>query len=111
MSSRSTDFAGILYPSLGMHANADNVALLPEFANKYLEFEQVEFIRVDSDQHDFQYQITVLDFANSVDDHGGIEWKGRRPRWQIEAIGQITFVAENGRWIARDELGNILDPN
>lgn len=102
---------GLIYPTISMRANADNVTLLPEFADTCLRPNYVEWIKVDAEGQDFTYQVTVLDFANSFGPTGEIEWKGRRPQWTIHP-GQLCHVTvENGRYVMRDELGNIVEPS
>ncbi len=102
-------WGGLLYPSLAMRANTDNVAILPEVVDRFMRFEQAEYIRVDSVNEDFTYTVTALDFANSVSSDGTIEWKGRHGQWTIPA-GRIHQVAvEDGQWVVRDEAGQILD--
>lgn len=105
-------FGGILYPTLAMRANSDNVALLPEFADRYLRLESVEWVRVDSVSDDFnnQYQITMLDFASSFGEGGEIEWKGRPPQWTVPAGATFLAAVENGKWVVRNQKGEIVEP-
>jgi hypothetical protein len=104
-------FAGIIYPSLAMLANADNIALKPEFADSFLKFESAEFMSIDGFVEPSTYTVTILDYANSTGKDGSIEWKGRLPKWDVPPGGAMRFVVENGVWVARDMLGNIVAPN
>ena len=99
---------GILYPTIAMRANSDNLVLTPEFVDQSLKLESIEWIRVDSKEPDFKYQVTHLDFANTFDDEGKIEWKGRRGHWVLSPGQQIKISVESGRFIARDEKGNLI---
>lgn len=104
-------FAGIIYPALAMRANSDNLALLPEFVDRFLQLEQVEYIRVDSARDDLKYQVTKLDFANTFGPSGEIEWKGRLPQWQIPSGATVRVGVERGKWVVRNEMGEIVEPN
>ena len=106
-----SQFGGLIYPALAMSANADNLALLPEIVDQHLDLEQVEYIRVEDKTSETQFQVTVLDFANSWGSDGSIEWKGRRPQWQIQAGEAVQVSVENGRWVARDVNGEIIEPS
>ena len=103
-------FGGLIYPTIAMRANVDNVALLPEFVDRYLVLSSVEWIRVDEELPDFKYQVTMLDFANSFGPTGEIEWKGRLPQWVFQPGQQATLSVENGKWVVRNEKGEILEP-
>lgn len=104
-------FDGLLYPTIPMRGNADNLAIKPRYLDENkLKIESVEFIRIDS-KKDFTFQVTVLDFANSFKGDGSIEWKGRLPQWVLkEKDEELAFTAENGVWVARDKNGNIVEP-
>lgn len=105
-------FHGLLYPTIPMKANADNLAIKPGYIDDGgLEFLQVEFIEV-TKQYDFKYDINILDWANSISSNGTIEWKGRLPQWTInETNRELKIVEENGKWIAKDSNGNIVNPS
>ncbi len=102
-------FAGIIYPALAMRANSDNLALLPEFVDRFLQLEQVEYIRIDSASDDHRYQVTKLDFANTFGPDGEIEWKGRLPQWQVPPGSTVRVSVERGKYVVRDETGNIIE--
>jgi hypothetical protein len=103
-------FGGLLYPSMAMRANADNLALKPECVDRYLNLRKVEYIRMDETDTS-GFKITILDFADTFDEDGSIQWKGRHPHWVMREKGQVLHVAvENGRWVARNEKGEIVKP-
>jgi len=103
-------FGGLLYPSMAMRANADNLALKPECVNENLSLRKVEYICVD-ETGDQGFKVTILDFADTFDEGGRIQWKGRHPHWVMREKGQILHLAvENGRWVARNEKGEVVDP-
>lgn len=103
-------FGGLLYPTIAMRANSDNVALIPEFVERYLELMSVEWIRIDSKEPDFKFKVTVLDFANSFSSTGDIEWKGRHPQWQVQPGQQVRVSVENGKYVVRNERGEEVEP-
>lgn len=103
-------FAGLLYPSLSMRANADNMVLKPECVDQYLRLHKVEYIRID-EASDYEFKVTILDFADSLDPDGRIQWKGRCPHWVMRQKGQVLHLTvENGRWVAQNEKGEIVEP-
>ncbi|MGH6933237.1 MAG: hypothetical protein ACREEE_12480 [Dongiaceae bacterium] len=104
-------YAGIIYPTVAMRANADNLALLPEFVDRCLALEQVECISVDSVDADKRFTITTHDFANSFAPDGMIEWQGRGPQWSLlpRATGRVGV--ENGQYVLRNPDGKIIDPS
>ena len=103
-------FGGLLYPSMAMRANADNLALKPECVDKYLSLRKVEYIRVDETDAS-GFKVTILDFADTFAEDGGIQWKGRHPHWVMREKGQVLkLTVENGRWVARNEKGEIVQP-
>lgn len=104
-------FGGIIYPTIAMRANADNVALVPEFVDRFLNLEGVEWIRVDLEASDFKYQVTNLDFANSFTADGRIDWKGRLAHWVIGPGRQVRVSVEHGKYVVRDDQGNIVEPS
>jgi hypothetical protein len=108
--SETVKFGGLVYPTISMKANADNIVLLPEIADNYLTPLSVEWLRVDAEGPGDAYQVTKLDFANSFGSEGEIEWKGRLPHWQL-APGQMgRTIVENGHWVMRDGNGELVEP-
>jgi hypothetical protein len=66
-------FDGLIYPTVEMRANADNLALKPRYADKNLSFPKAEYARID-DLLEFSYKITVLDTANALAPDGTLLW-------------------------------------
>jgi hypothetical protein len=103
-------FGGLLYPSMAMRANADNLAFKPECVDNHFSLRKVEYIRVDKTDAS-GFKVTILDFADTLDNDGGIQWKGRHPHWVMREKGQVLHLAvENRRWVARNEKGEIVAP-
>jgi hypothetical protein len=105
-------FTGILYPALAMKGNSDNLVLLPDFADKYLELKKVEYIRIDDVIDNAKYKVTLIDFADTFSSEGLIEWKGGLPQWRLSKEGESLIVSvENGKWVARNDRGEIVEPD
>jgi hypothetical protein len=116
-------FSGILYPTIRMAANGDNLALKPERASSHLEFFKAKHIKID-DRNGDTISFSIIDFADSVLDDGNLRWKGRAPAFTLPAGDTGIFTCEEGRdedgdylisadgkvchWVARDQRGNIL---
>ena len=71
-------FSGLLYPSLAVRGNADNICLLPEFVDTGLQFWSVDYVRVEQVMPDGNYLLVNLDHATAVTLDGSIEWLGPR---------------------------------
>jgi hypothetical protein len=100
---------GLLYPSLAMSANADNIALKPRFADQHLRAIYAECLEITAVKGK-RISVKGLDEARHISD-GKIEWLGHVGNWQLTKHGQqLLFEAVDGHWIARDEDGNIVDP-
>lgn len=104
-------FAGILYPTIAMRANSDNLALIPRFVDRFLRMEKVEYILVKEKKPDFKYDIQVIDFSNSFEPDGTINWKGRHPVLNLQPGEEVMALVENGKWVFRKSSGEILEPN
>jgi len=103
-------FDGLLYPTIAMRANADNLAIKPRYIDsKKLELVNIEFIGIDT-REGIQFTVTDTDFANSIKSDGTIEWKGRRGHWVLRNQGEtLQTIVENGRWVARDPNGKFVE--
>ncbi|MCK5272437.1 MAG: hypothetical protein KAJ52_07660 [Sedimentisphaerales bacterium] len=103
-------FDGLLYPAIAVRGNADNLAIKPMAVDEKLVLKKVEYIQVTDDSNG-SYKITMLDFANSFTEDGRIEWKGRLPHWVLRNKGdQLTVAVENGKWVARNTDGEVVEP-
>jgi hypothetical protein len=102
-------FDALLYPSIAMQANSDNLALKSQYAATCLQFRRAEFARVDAVREN-GFDITVLDTAVELDDSGSIRWRGRLDQWVARPGDRVMMTVENGRWVARDSYGNVIAP-
>jgi hypothetical protein len=98
-----TQFAGILYPSVRMWANADNVALLPWFVDGHLEFRKAVHVRIKS-RTETTIDIDYLDAAHEFDDTGKLKWLGRVRGWPLQPKQTAKFHLVPGP----DEDGDYL---
>jgi hypothetical protein len=104
-------FNGLLYPSIAIKGRSDNLALKPHYVDKNLMIERVDFIQIISVKG-FEYKIKVLDLATSFGKDGSIEWKGHPGKWYLKKKGdELILAVENGRWVARDRDGRIVERN
>jgi hypothetical protein len=103
-------FAGIMYPSIAMSCNADNLALTPEFVEAHLALEQVEYLRVDSIPVPLQYKYTPIDFANNFDKDGTIKWLGRVQRYTFPANAGVTASEIAGETVFHFPDGTPVEP-
>ncbi len=101
---------GLLYPTIAMSANADNIALKTDFFDSNMKFVSVEFVKV-VEQKSMQYKIDILDSATRLDKNGNILWSGRPLRWVLKNRGEeIVMKSEGGAWVAYNKNGNRIDP-
>ena len=103
-------FQGIIYPSLAMKANSDNIAIKSECVDEYLELEEIEHIRIDKKNDELNYDITILDTSGTFDKDGSIIWRGGLPQWTLKPGSALEVKAEKGRWVAKDDKGNEAKP-
>lgn len=57
--------------------------------------------------------MTPVDFlATSFGKDGSIEWKGHPGKWYLKKKDdQLILSVENGRWVARDKNGKVVERN
>ena len=84
-----------------MSANGDNLVLLPEFVDRYVELVSVEFIRIDRAHSDLKYDITILDVSNNFTVEGMIKWSIVYKHFKHELANMVkiagdTVINENG---------------
>jgi hypothetical protein len=65
---------GLVYPTIAMHANAENFVLTPSLVRNRLALESAKWSRVDKVK-DFSYTFTPLAYSDSFDSDGRIEWR------------------------------------
>lgn len=75
-------FAGLIYPSVRMWANGDNIALQPWFVDQHLRLRKAVHYQI-IDRSDRKISIRALDHASAFDTDGNLVWLGRIPVWQL----------------------------
>lgn len=107
---KSDIFSGLLYPTIAITGNADNILLKKDFVDTNLELKSVEYIEI-KEARDRKYDIQVVDSATKINEKGDLLWSGRGLQWQLKEKGQELLVkSEGGEWIAYDRNGNRIDP-
>jgi hypothetical protein len=91
----NTQFAGILYPSVRMWANGDNLALLPWFVDEHLAFRKAVHVRIKG-RTETSIDIDYLDAAHEFDDPGKLKWLGRIRAWTLQPKQTAKFLAVAG---------------
>jgi hypothetical protein len=89
-------FAGLLYPSVRMWGNGDNLALLPWFVDNHLEFRKAVHVRIKG-RADPQMQIEYLDAAHKIDVSDHLSWLGRIKKWALQPQQTGNFRCMPGR--------------
>jgi RES domain len=103
-------FHGLLYPTIALAANSDNVAIKPAFADQHLQFVEAELLRI-QEVRENGFEVLPLDVAKDVDASGVLAWRGRPKQLVVTRDRPLVLTAENGRWVARDVDGNIVEPD
>jgi hypothetical protein len=106
-------FRALLYPTIQMRGNTDNVVLTPQYVDDALCFVNVEYLQIKR-MADFSYDVEVIDSAAAHDTAGNLQWTGRPPNWVInENFGSLTLVARpDGHcgYVALNQRGERVDP-
>jgi hypothetical protein len=108
----SDEIHGLIYPTIQMLGNADNILLKPGFVDRHLEFVNVEFIQIKESDSD-GFIVDRLDSAtSSTIDNGKLSWSGRPLQFKLKENGMVaTFkYMADGTWVGRDQSGKIIDP-
>ena len=120
-------FAGVMYPTVRMWANGDNLALLLAFVDKNVEFRMAIHVCVD-ERSENKFSFTKVDSAIEFSEDGTLNWLGRLPNWTLgpgkgaEAVataGRDKFgdytISEDGtslHWVLTDlSTGNVIEPS
>lgn len=90
------NISGIIYPSVRMWANSDNLALTPAFVDDNLEFRRATHVRIDS-LTTTGFDITNTNCAREFDDSGHLKWLGRRLNWQVPPGGEVKVTLTEGK--------------
>jgi hypothetical protein len=96
INNRAAEFAGILYPSVRMWANGDNLALQPWFVDRHLEFRKAVHVRIKT-RRETGMDVDYVDAAHAFDESGKLRWLGRLQNWTLNRAFQTAkFTAVAG---------------
>lgn len=101
-------FNGILYPSILMFGNADNIVLKPEVFDKVLEFVSVEFVNI-TVATDSEYKFTGIDSAVQIENNT-IKWTGKLLSWKVLQDEPIIAKRNGDSWTVTNDNGDIILP-
>ncbi len=99
---------GVLYPSIAMNGNSDNIVLKPSYVDESLEFVGVEYLEVVASEG-MKYKYETLDSAVEID-NCQLKWTGKLLGWTLGSQKSIDFNSDGSDWKAKDERGNRSDP-
>lgn len=104
-------FEGLMYPTVAAAAKAENLAIKPTCAESRLQFVRAEYAVVKAIAEE-NVSLQVVDAANELSGEGTIQWLGgASPQWKLSKQGQqLLFSVEDGHCVARDALGNVIEP-
>jgi hypothetical protein len=91
--------AGIVYPSLQMRGDADNVVFWPKFVHSSLVLAQVQYVLVEkADYSRLAFSLLTIGIANEFSGGMSINWLDELPT-EDERRCHISF--EDGNWVLR----------
>ncbi len=99
-------FGGMIYPTIAMSGNSDNIVLTPKYVDESLEFVSVELLEV-TKVEGTKYTYRVLDTATQIDADEKIIWSGKYLGWDANAISAHSTGSD---WIAQDLQGQRMNP-
>jgi hypothetical protein len=99
---------GVIYPTIAMNGNSDNIVIKPSYVDVNMDFVAVEYLEV-TEVKDMQYKIQILDSANEIQE-GKLIWTGKMLGWTLEGKESMSLNSDGSDWIAKDINGNRSDP-
>lgn len=101
---------GLMYPTVEMRGNSDNIVLKPDYFSKHMEFVSVEYVTI-TKKEGMRFSWKVNDSSTKLDENGGFIWSGRNLKWTVKKDSKITIKKEGGNYIFFDHNGKRIDPN
>ena len=86
--------AGLVYPSVSMSGNGDNIAFAPWFANDHLTCSGLQEHHIVG-KNGMEFETKCIDRAIAIDDDGAISWSGTGG-FTVPAGGSVTCTAKAG---------------
>lgn len=101
-------FKGLMYPTIRMNADADNLAITQMAMDKgFLQFEKVEFIEI-IEVNNNVYTYKILDVAFKITE-GEIKWKNLSSFWITDSINHLYLIDDNNEVFAYNCQGDIIE--
>jgi hypothetical protein len=101
---RGDRVAGTVYPAVQMRGLADNVAIWPEFVDRYLRIRSVRYVLVEAaDEEKADYTFLTIAYSHTFSDKA-IVWHNNLPP---ESELRTRVVFEDGHWVFRTGLNEI----
>jgi hypothetical protein len=89
-------FAALMYPTIKMHANADNYAIKKVFVDSgYLQLISAQYIEVSAILGEI-YAYKLLDYSEKYSSKGIINWCNPENRWVLRTDQDAYFNFEDG---------------
>lgn len=100
---------GLMYPTIKMNANADNISLEKQtIDDNYLKFEKVEYIEIlQVEQEKFTYKI--IDIAFNVTEEN-IIWENMDFHWIGDTSIDLVIIKQDNILQAYNYEGDIIEP-
>lgn len=100
---------GITYPSIISNNQNQNVALKPQYVDKFLSLINCTAFKIKDISNSYEYDVDEINFG--VNDNGVVNWTGRAKQWTIRETGDQLVMRSNGwDWEAYDRNNKLVDP-
>lgn len=96
--------AGIVYPAMKLHGDADNLVILPEIVESSLRIKSAQYVRIEAaDEKLSSYTFLTVSIATGFIENK-IVW---RDDFGTEDDRRCHIAFENGEWVQRDGYNRI----
>ena len=94
----SDQFQGLLYPTIPMKSNSENLVIKPEYVDESLKFIKAEYIFINS-VRGFKIGTTLLDSTKLVESDGSLIWNKDLENYIIKSDNnQFEIIYKNNKW-------------
>lgn len=101
-------FHGVLYPSIAMKGNSDNIVIKPSFVDDFMQFVAVEYVKVIDDRSG-SFEFDVLDTATEIVD-GKLMWSGKYLGANLDSKELLSFNSDGSDWMIKNQTQQRIDP-
>lgn len=102
-------FDGIMYPTVRMFGNADNIALRTSFVDHGLSLVSIEYLKITS-KDGTRFTTETLDTSTEWDEDGVISWSGRILGFNFKGPSETKLQFDGSEWVTKDIDGSRMDP-